>query len=92
MSRGKVNEYLGMTLYYTVRGQARITMFSYIEEIITAFYKANSKGEVTKSSNAPNNIFVVNKDCKKLYQGKVVEFHNLVANILYVTKRAIHDT
>ena len=28
--RGKVHEYLGITLDYTVHGQVRITMFSYI--------------------------------------------------------------
>jgi hypothetical protein len=27
VSRGKVHKYLGMTLYYTVRGQVKITMF-----------------------------------------------------------------
>ena len=80
VSQGKVHEYLGMTLDYTVRAQVIITMFSYIEYILTAFNKADPKGKGTKSSTAPNNIFVVNKDCKKLDQEKVVEFHNLVAN------------
>ena len=90
--RGKVHEYLGMTIYYTVHGKVRITMLSYIEYIITAFKNAYSKWKGTKSSAAPNNIFVVNKDCKKLDQEKVVEFHNLVANNLYDTKKARYDT
>ena len=66
--QGNVCEYLGMNLYYTVRGQLSITMLSYIEEIINAFDKAYSKGECTKSSVTPNNIFVVNEDCKKMDQ------------------------
>ena len=66
--QGNVCEYLGMNLYYTVRGQLSITMLSYIEEIINAFDKAYSKGECTKSIVTPNNIFVVNKDCKKMDQ------------------------
>ena len=65
-SWGKVHEYLGITLYYTVNGKLRITMFSYIEEILTAFDKEDPKGKVAKSSSAPNNIFVVNEDCRKL--------------------------
>jgi hypothetical protein len=32
VSRGKIPKYLGMTLYYTVRGQVKITMFDYIED------------------------------------------------------------
>ena len=35
---------------------------------------------------------MVNKNCKKLDQGNVVEFHNLVAKTLCDTKRAIYDT
>ena len=63
-----------------------ITMFSYIENILTAFDKADPKGKGAKSIAAPNNIFVVKEDCKKLDQVKVVEFHSLVANNLYATK------
>ena len=59
--RGKVNEYAGMNLDYTVRGVLRITMMSYIVEIINAFDKAYPKGKVMKSSAAPNNSVVVNE-------------------------------
>ena len=56
-----------MTLNYTVYGQARITMFSYIEEILTFFEKADTKRKDTNpSAAATNNIFVVNEDSKKL--------------------------
>ena len=51
-----------MTLDYTVRGQVRITMLSYIEDILTAFDKAYPKWEVKKSSATPNNLLVVNED------------------------------
>ena len=61
-----------MNLDYTVCGQVRIMMLSYIEEIITASDKEDPKGKATKSSAYPNNLSVVKKDCKKLYQEKVV--------------------
>jgi hypothetical protein len=38
--RGKIHKYLGMNLDYTVRGQVKITMFNYVDEILAAFYKA----------------------------------------------------
>ena len=50
------------------------------------------KGRARIQAPPPNNIFVVNEDCKKLDQEKVVEFHTIVENTLYATKRAISDT
>ena len=92
VSRGKVHKYLGMTLDYTVRGQVKITMFDYVEEILTAFDKAEPNGAGTKSSAAPDNLFKVDEDKKKLSASKAVAFHNLVAKTLYATKRARPDT
>ena len=40
----------------------------------------------------PNNIFVVDEDCKKLNPKRAKEFHNIVAKTLYATKRARPDT
>ena len=92
VSRGKVHTYLGMTLDYTVRGQVKISMFDYVNEILTAFDKAEPDGAGTKASAAPVNLFTVDEDCTKLPSTKAVEFHNLVAKTLYATKRARPDT
>ncbi len=92
VSRGKVHTYLGMTLDYTVRGQVKITMFDYIDEIITAFEKVEPEGSGTKTTAAPDNLFKVDKDCVKLKPHKAQAFHNLVAKTLYATKRARPDT
>jgi hypothetical protein len=92
VSRGKIHKYLGMTLDYSVRGQVRITMIDYIDEILSAFGKADSKGLGTKTSAAPENLFKTDEDCEKLQLDKTVEFHNLVAKTLYATKRARPDT
>jgi hypothetical protein len=66
VSRGKVHKYLGMDLDYTVRGQVKISMFDYVDKILTAFDKAKPKGAGTKSSAAPDNLFTVNEDCEKI--------------------------
>jgi hypothetical protein len=92
VSRGKVHKYLGMVLDYTVLGKVQISMFDYIEEILKAFAIAEPKGAGTKSSAAPDNLFIVNEDCIKVSPEKVVQFHNLVAKTLYATKRARPDT
>ena len=81
-----------MTLDYTVCGQVKTTMFSYIEDILTTSDNSYLQGKVTKSRAFTNNIFVVNKYCKKLDQEKVVELKHLVANTLCATNRVRTDT
>jgi hypothetical protein len=92
VSRGKIHKYIGMTLDYTIRGQVKITMFDYVDEILTAFDKAEPKGGGTKTSASPDSLFKVDESYERLKQDKAVEFHNLVANTLYSTKRARPDT
>ena len=92
VSRGNLHVYLGMTLDYRICGRVKITIFYYIEEIITAFEKAAPGKYSTKSSAAPVDLFVVYEYFKKLNQNKVVAFHNLVAKNLYATKQARPDT
>jgi hypothetical protein len=41
---------------------------------------------------APDNLFIVNKDCEKLSEGAAADLHIIVAKTLYVTKRARPDT
>ena len=88
VSRENIYEYLGMTLDYTVHGQVSITIISYIEDILAAFDKAEPESNSTKLSARPNNIFMINEDCKELNPRKVREIHNLAANNLYVTNQA----
>jgi hypothetical protein len=59
VSRGKIHRYLGTTLDYTVCGQVKITMFEYVDEILTAFDKAEPKQGGTKTSAAPDSLFKV---------------------------------
>jgi hypothetical protein len=92
VSRGNIHKYLGMILDYTVRGQVKIAMFDYVDEILTAFVKAEPKGGGTNTSAAPDSLFKIDEICEQLKQNKAVEFRNLVAKTLYATKRARPDT
>ena len=102
VSRGRKHTYLGMDLDYTTRGQCKVTMFGYVDEILEAWKKVYQSTDEdsfmtvgnkrkTKSSAAPENLFVVNEDCKKLDSVKATAFHNIVAKALYITKRARPD-
>jgi hypothetical protein len=82
VSQGKIHKYLGMTIDYTFHGQVRISMLEYVEEILKALAIEEPKGAGTKSSAAPENLFVVNEDCIKVTPEKAVQFHNLLAKIV----------
>jgi len=77
-------------------------MFGYVDEILEAWKKVYQSTDEdsfmtvgnkrkTKSSAAPENLFVVNEDCKKLDSVKATAFHNIVAKALYITKQARPD-
>jgi hypothetical protein len=48
--------------------------------------RQNPREVVQRKGAAPDDLFKVGKDCKKLRPDKAVEFHNLVAKTLYATK------
>ena len=66
-----------MTLYYTIRGQVQIKIIDILDKVLITFDKAEPKGDGTKTSAAPENLFKVDGDCEKLPQSKTVQFHKL---------------
>ena len=90
--RRKVHKYLGMTLDYTTKVLCKVTTLDYIEEVIKTFDKMDPKETGTKTSAATSNTFVVKEDCTKLTKGKSEQFHSVVENMLFATKRAMLDT
>jgi hypothetical protein len=83
------------------KGQCRVTMYDYLNGILEAFdeaVKKHGEGYITVKKRryvktaAPDNLFVVNKDCKKLSLEAAASFHTNIAKTLYVTKRARPDT
>jgi hypothetical protein len=92
VSRGKIHTCLGMKLDFTATCQVAVTMFDHLDDTLAVFEKIEPNGGGTKSSAAPVNLFTVNEDCEKLEDEKAVQFHNIVAKTLHVTKRARPDT
>jgi hypothetical protein len=95
--RGKIHKYLGMSLDFSHKGQCCITMYDYLYGILEAFdeaMKKHSEGYITVKKRhcvktaAPDNLFVVNKDCKKLSLEAAASSHTIVVKTLYVTTQA----
>jgi hypothetical protein len=77
-------------------------MIDYVDKIVAAYNKVLSKlddgfSAVKKKSNpartsaAPDDLFVVNKDAEKLSEEGSMAFHNLVAKTMYASKCARLD-
>jgi len=64
-TRGKVLEYLGMTLDYSARGKVKISMNNYINKLLTEL-PSDMNGAV--KTPAASHLFNVDKDSKKLQE------------------------
>jgi hypothetical protein len=90
ISRGKIHEYLGMTLDYSTCGQVSITMIKYIKEILQ-LYSEHDNNDSTAKTPAAEHLFKVNEEAPPLTQDQATIFHNFVAKCLFLTKRARPD-
>lgn len=84
-SIGQVHSYLGMMFNFSEKGQVKITMEGYINEVLS-FY--NVKGKA--STPALTNLFDIAKSLD-LDENKRTEFHSIVAKLLYLAKRVRPD-
>jgi hypothetical protein len=98
--RGKIHKYLGVSLEFSVKGPCCVMMHDYLDGILETFdlaVKKHGNGYLTvgkqrsKTSAAPDNLFVVNKDYEKASEASLVAFHMVVAKTMYVTLRARSD-
>jgi hypothetical protein len=95
---GTIQDYLGMMLDFSHKGEVHISMVKYLKDLWDTFVKAQvrfNRGtvEVRKSRSnsqltaAPDNLFVVNKTSQKPLSDKQREvFHSCVAKALYFAK------
>ncbi len=104
ISRGKIHKYLGMMLDFSTKGEVKISMVDYVKEVVLAWDKAvevanngfmtvepKSAKKGRKKMAAPEDLFKVDQDANKLDTGMSTMFHNIVAKVLYLVKRAQPD-
>jgi hypothetical protein len=90
ISMGKIHDYLGMTMDFSVPGEVKITMIPYIEEILELFAQHDSSKSAANTP-AAEHLFKVNEEATSLDQEQATIFHNFVAKCLFLTKRARPD-
>jgi hypothetical protein len=88
ITRGKIHEYLGMTIDYSSLGKVRITMLQYIRDMLEEMPEEWT-GEA--ATPAANHLFEVNPEAEPLNEETAQTFHRIVAKLLFLCKRARPD-
>ena len=88
VTRGKIHDYVGMTIDFSEAGKVKFSMFDYLEEIIQ-----NLPKEFVGESNTPasNHLFTIDEDGEKLSEEMADKFHHYVAKLLFMAKRTRPD-
>jgi len=87
-STGKKLEYLGMTLDYTTKGKVTLSMYEYIDKMLTEL--PSDMNGVSKVPSA-GHLFNINPDATKLPEYKAQLFHHLEAKLLYLCRCTRQD-
>ena len=83
--RGKVHEYLGMTIDFNTKGEVRLSMYDMIQKLINLLPN-DMIGE--KNTAAPSNLFDTSDDeTATLLKDKVKDlFHTITATTLFISR------
>jgi hypothetical protein len=89
-TRGKLHDYLGMTLDYTMKGQVSIDMVDYVNKMLKEYTLEGLEG--TKVASPWNeNLFKVQESSPLLDETSRELFHTTTAQGLFLCKRARPD-
>ena len=88
VTRGKVHDYLGMTLDYSTKGKVKIKMLDSVEKMLK---ELPEEFDGTATTPAGNDLFKIDEDSPKVDEKKAQFFHTYVAKTLFICKRARPD-
>jgi hypothetical protein len=88
ITRGKIHDYLGMTLDYSEKGKVKVLMINYIKNML-AELPHDMRGEA--ATVTANHLFDVDTEAVKLEEEVAQLFHHNVAKLLFLCKRARPD-
>ena len=90
-TRGKVHDYLGMTLDYSVPGQVTVNMKDYVQTMLDSYLQEGLQGGKPVASPWNENLFKVHDKSPKLTPEGKEQFHTTVAQGLFLCKQARPD-
>ena len=89
-TKGDVHEYLGLTIDFSMPGNVVFSMFDYLEDIIVEAPLDLKVGPKHKTL-ASGKLFQIDETSPLLSTEKGKLFHQLVARLLFASKRARPD-
>ena len=90
ITHGKIHDYLGMQLDFSMPGEVKVTMIPYVKEIVTLFEQYDNSMKTAKTP-ASEHLFKTCEDMKVLLEKQVAIFHTFVAKNLFALKHAQPD-
>ena len=90
-TRGKLHDYLGMKLDYSVPGQVSIDMVDYVEYMVNEFPQQDLQGGKPINSPWNDHLFRVLESSPSLSKEAAEQFHTTTAQGLFLCKRARPD-
>jgi hypothetical protein len=88
--RGKLHEYLGMTVDFRTKLQVTFTQYDYLKKLFNDLPEDMLGG--LKHTAAPEYLFKTTDESCLLNESKKEEFHNITAKTLWVSQRTRPDT
>jgi hypothetical protein len=88
ITRGRIHDYLGMTLDFSEQGKVKVKMLDYVEKMLKDL-PDEMAGEAP--TPAANHLFAVDDNQTKVSEIKAQFFHTYVAKALFLCKRARPD-
>ena len=88
VTRGKVHDYLGMTLDFSVKGKVKVIMKDYIQDMLDDL-PSDMDGEAVNP--AAEHLFTANENPVPLDEPTSQMFHTNTAKLLFLSKRARPD-
>ena len=89
ITQGKIHDYLGMVINYTVPGKVKFMMRDFIQGVLDECPEEIMKG--ASATLAANHLFNINPDCRNLGEEEASQFHHLTAKLLYLSKHTPPD-
>ena len=90
VTRGKIHDYVGMTIDFSDSNRVRFTMIDFLQDIIANLPDGLKENRVFVTP-AADHLFNTNADAKKLPIKQAEVFHSYVAKLLFAAKRARPD-
>jgi hypothetical protein len=89
VTRGKVHEYLGMTIDFRVKSEVRFSQYDFLKKLLNSLPESLSTGK--KNTAAPEYLFKTTDESCLLDNKRKDLFHTITAKTLWLSQRSRTD-